>query len=307
MKIHVIYTGGTIGSAANSEGALAADTGGFIFPDRDGSVSFSASHPFHILSENMNPDYRNRLVAHIRSLKLSELDALFITHGTDTLAYTANLLALLLYGIRTPVFLISSDRPLRDGRANGSANIDRALDMLRDGTEPGVYVPYRSTDGVMRVHRGERLLPATDFSDDFTAIGAPEVNDLSAIARELGRTSPLLYTAGELSARITAIRPYPGLRYDAFDLANTDAVLHGTYHSYTASDTEDGPYSLKSFAQKARASGIRVYLAPMLAKPEREYASTRNLLHSADIIPLYNMSFEMAFAYLTILNGFREL
>ncbi|MDR1028953.1 MAG: asparaginase domain-containing protein [Clostridiales Family XIII bacterium] len=331
MNIHIIQTGGTIGSERRRDGVLSARrdgraglgdirpenagdggngiSGGVpILPEGCGDFRFSYSRPFEILSENMNPDFWTGLIGHIRSLDFARIGALFITHGTDTLAFTSNLLALLLYGIDPPVFLISSDRPRADARANGTAHFDAALRAARDGIGPGVYVPYRNADGRMHLHAGERLLQPADFSDDFTSVSHPAVNDPSRVTamireargREEGDARPLLYAIRAISARIAAIRPYPGIRYDAYDLANTDAILHGAYHSFTASDTDIPPYSLTAFARRAHEKKIEVCFAPILTRPEKTYESTQNLLRSGLIRPLYDMSFEMAYAYLSL-------
>jgi L-asparaginase len=351
------------------ESLLSLGDAGRIDEAIDEDLRFSFSRPFQLFSENMNPVFWNRLIEHLRSLDFEAFDALFITHGTDTLAYTSNLLALLFWGIDTPVFLISSDKPLSHERANGIENLREAIRTVKTGCPAGVYVPYRNADGIMHVHRGERLLQPADFSDDFTSVTHPSVNDLSRIVSQLrpNAASPLLYTVQELKTRVTAIRPYPGLRYDIFDLSNTDVILHGSYHSFTASDINgsaptadmdgsaipyeslrtaadrvspsltvisdmdgsappyeslrtaadkvspsltapsdmDGSapelahYSLKGFARKAHKQKIDVCFAPILSQPERIYASTRDLLDSGLIRPLYDMSFEMAYAFVS--------
>ncbi|MDR2157369.1 MAG: asparaginase domain-containing protein [Clostridiales Family XIII bacterium] len=315
MKIHIIYTGGTIGSAMGRDGALAVSDAQSAMDDdfpaasgrenatRGDAIIFSVSRPLRILSENMDAACWNLLIDHIRSLHPTDADALFVTHGTDNLAYTANLLALLLHGLTLPVFLISSDRPLRDKRANGRANFDEAVRMTRIGASPGVYVPYRNTDGVMRVHRGERLLQAGDFSDGFSSVTDPGVNNLTRIARMIREDAdkplpnaekPLLYALNAITTRVASIRPYPDIRYDLFDPTRTDVILHGTYHSFTAAE------SLIGFAKRARENNIDVCLAPMLSRSEKMYESTKRILDSGLVRPLYDMSFEMAYAYLLI-------
>lgn len=317
-RIHIVHTGGTIGSMRTDEGTIdlidvphATKT--------SGECIFTESSPYHILSENMTPKYWNLLISHVKELDLSELDALFITHGTDTLAYTANLFALLFKDSGIPIFFISSHRPLEDPIANGHDNMAAAIEStlkmdVKRTLKRNVFVPYRSMKGIMKVHAGEKIMQSGDFSNDFYSIKDETINDLDAVISQLKKESmissshniqsdlPLYKTAGEISANILAIRPYPGIDYEAFDVTKPRAILHGTYHSFTATDESSGSGSLIEFAKRAAAAGKKVYIAPMSSSSDKRYATLANLTNCEEIIPLYDMSFEMAYAYLSLLK-----
>ena len=332
MRIHVILTGGTIGAALRADGTLAPASIGEKNEFAGDAITWSS--PYAILSENLTPHRWNKLITHFRSLELADKDAILITHGTDTLAYTACLFALLLYGFPKPVFFVSSNLPYGDEGSNGPANFKAALAAAADGVSPGVYVPWRHPasltggegleyrregEGNAFLYKAESLLQSADYSDTFQMITDPAINILDPLAKqvrdeltkrgrrkpvfpdEIVRKKPLIYTVPSLIANILAIRPYPGIRYDAFRLNNVTAILHGTYHSFTAADTSEEPCSLTAFAKQAKESGIPVYLAPLPSNPEQRYASLKRILDTGYLTPLCDMSFEMAYAMLTIL------
>jgi L-asparaginase len=307
VNIHIIYTGGTIGSERGADGAIGISDHPPASLISYPGVNFTHSSPYRILSETITPAHWDKLLGHIHSITENP-DAILITHGTDTLAYTAAFLALAcrgVQGVNVPVFMISSDRPLSDPGANGIAHMEAAVAAARAGAAPGVYIPYRNPGtGETVMHRGERIMQAGDFSDAFYSIpghgygngngnGHGNGNGSGVLQPDTGartrqQTCPLV-----LSAKILQIRPYPGIDYSAYDLSGVCAVLHGTYHSHTA-DAD----AVIAFAKKAADTGKKVYFAPISSVPEKRYATSEKLIGSGLVIPLYDMTFESAYALL---------
>ena len=93
MNILVIFTGGTIGSRLNEdEGVICA---GHEAPYNlienyvdNGTVSFCTMEPYKILSENLAAGNIEMLVNLIQ-VHYKNYDGIIVTHGTDTLQYTA--------------------------------------------------------------------------------------------------------------------------------------------------------------------------------------------------------------------------
>jgi L-asparaginase len=289
MNIHVIHTGGTIESGRGAGGTI--DTvdrppAPFAVP----GAEFTHSEPYRILSENLTPAHWGKLIGHIQSIteNNNSLNAVFITHGTDTLAYTAAFLALACQNEATPIFLIASDRPMSEPGANGAHNIDAAVSAVCAGTQRGVFVPYQNPGtGEVAMHRGERIMQAGDFSDSFYS---------------MGYNTPAVFTKITVPAvlavfpKILQIRPYPGIDYSAYDLSCVDAVLHGTYHSGTA-DAD----AVIAFAKRAAKLGKDVYLSPVFS--EKQYATTKKIIDSGLVTPLYDMTFETAYARLMLMRS----
>ncbi len=228
MNILVIFTGGTISSS---------ERGGYIGPDEQNNyrlineykkrspekcadISFSTSSPYYILSENLTGKHINLLADCIdKALSSDEYDGIIVTHGTDTLQYTAAGLSYIYSDINIPIVLVSSNYILDDSRANGYDNFSAAVDFIMTccktpekninaSTEKnagnnlaiennvanhiGVYVAYKNENEPAVIHCGARLLSHASYSDkiysvdNLTATGsinsttaANSINDLT--------------------------------------------------------------------------------------------------------------------------------
>ena len=321
MNINLVLTGGTIGSSLNDEDALETYTEMMqsvlindVFEKRShykDLVSFSVSNPIDTLSENMTFEKLNSLIDHIRGMDLNDTDAVIVTHGTDTLAYTANLLSLLLMGVDIPVFIISSGKPLSKKEANGYDNFTKAVEMILEGTPSGVYVPYLNKSGELIVHNGNRLVQSSDLSPDFESCHH-KLNDISSVITELYKnlpketkvdsTIPLLYQTKKLNGNILTIMPQTGIDYINYDLRTVDAVLHRGYHSSTVPVDTEGSASIIYLLEKCKKRGIPMYLSPILSNSTQTYSSTAQIIKRG-VIPLFDMSFEMSYIYLVLKNS----
>ncbi len=313
-KILLIMTGGTICTTLDGS-VLSADTQSAVPKLVDhlkglggyDDLAFEVIPALNILSENMTFARLNSLLDTLRGLDYSSCDGVIIAHGTDTLAYTSSLLALVMAGIPKPVMLVSSDRPLHDPEANGHANFRAAADLIRSGFGPGVYVPYRNADGIVWLHRGAHLRQCANFTADFFS------SDMTPADRAepypVQAQHPMLYALRHLFDCVLKIEPYVGIDYSLYRLPeHLKAVLHGTYHSSTACVQRSGrdkPYTRHSalyLLGECRDRGIDFWLTPF---PDREelcdgaYSSTADLLTSG-AHPVRGLTNETAYMKLAL-------
>ena len=120
-----------------------------------------------VLSENMTVENWNVLIDYLRNKDTCGYSGIIITHGTDTLAYSASLISILLSDKDIPVFIVSSNMPLNMKEANGNANFRIAVESIGLKIAPLVYVPYRNSDGVMYLHNAAHLMQCVNYKDDF--------------------------------------------------------------------------------------------------------------------------------------------
>jgi len=77
------------------------------------------------------PGVWQTLITAIEAQHPEHYDGIIITHGTDTLAYTAAALSFYFNAIKIPILLVSSDYPLDDSKANGLDNFMCAVEFIR--------------------------------------------------------------------------------------------------------------------------------------------------------------------------------
>jgi L-asparaginase len=173
MNIKVIFTGGTIGSRTNGEyiglgGCPYTLIENWRQTHSDTQMRFDTCEPYTILSENLSTEHLVKLAKCVNE-QLDSADALIITHGTDTLCYTAAFLGYLFADSKIPILLVSSNYPLDDSRANGHENFAAAVDFAKTAIG-GVYAVW-TADGVSRIHLGVRTILQSPYSDLLQSVG----------------------------------------------------------------------------------------------------------------------------------------
>lgn len=341
-KILLLLTGGTICSFGDEQGnrrdvdiqkakALLLQ----YFEDSDSPCAhqkFEVVTILNTLSENMTIPKWNELLRFFKKCDFSQYRGIVIAHGTDTLAYTASLLALALSKVEIPVFLVSSQLPLNQEGANGNENFRRSVELICAGIHSGVYVVYRNEDGRCLLHHGGHLVSSGDYSNDFYSRDGVCLGEVSKVmegecskaamhlnqwTEELNRDKICsqrndngidLSRIGELKSDVLRIEPYVGLNYQRISLdKKVRVVVHGLYHSATAciggtQEEQDSPYSLLSFLERCREAKIPVVVTP--CPEEAAYASAVWMLE-AGAIPVYGMTKEMVYVK-TLLAGALE-
>ena len=202
-------------------------------------------------------------------------DGIVVTHGTDTLAYSAAALGYALGNNTLPVCLVSAGFPIEDERSNAIQNLHAALTLIEAGTERGVFVPYNNGDTDTLIHRATRLSTSLALSDKVfsvfdlpsgrvTAEGFFNPPDYTEVPDALD--APASLSLGERGTDVLRVLPYHGMVYPKIP-KGTRAILLDTYHSGTV----DGKSATAhAFLAEAKAKGIPVYVTDGTA-----YDSTR--------------------------------
>lgn len=268
----MIFTGGTIGSTAGSK---------YIEIDRNRPYKLIESYraaygqdpdidtlePVSMLSENSNGRSITAITDCVSTHIDDGYDGIIVTHGTDTIQYTAAALGYALGNECTPVCLVSSDLPPEDPSANGLINLHAAIAFIRNGAGRGVWVVYRNRDERMtRVHRATRLLAHQTASASLFSLHEGHygfIDDEGAFMpngsyKELpDETAPIVGAQlPRICRSIMRIVPYPGMIYPDVP-GNVHRIIHESYHSGTICTASD---TYRSFFDQMYARRIRVYM-----------------------------------------------
>ena len=262
MKITVIFTGGTI-ACSNNNGALSPDSANSftlidMYRSSGGKVEFEALSPYFILSENAGTEHWEQLFDCIRGVRGS--DGVIVTHGTDTLPYTAAYLGLRRGLCDVPVVLVSAAYPLSDSRSNGPDNFRGAVDFIRSGVGKGVFVAYAdAAGGNVRLHRASCVLPHLPFSDSVQSIRG---NYFAEIAGGEVVLNPYFteesfgdFSQCRVNGRVLWLRTHPGMVFPPVE--GLKAVLLEGYHSGTLPTARE---EFVSFCLGAEREGVPLFL-----------------------------------------------
>ncbi|MBN1454649.1 MAG: Glu-tRNA(Gln) amidotransferase subunit GatD [Methanomicrobia archaeon] len=200
--LSILSTGGTIASKVDYRtGAVSPQftTADILeaIPELGQIATITGKVVYSILSENMRAAYWQRLAAEVSAEIQNGADGIIVTHGTDTMGYTA---AALAFMVQTPVPVVlvgsqrSSDRPSSDASMNA---ICAAKVATSDIAEVVVVMHGSTSDDFCLIHRGMKVRKMhTSARTAFHSI-----ND-----EPIGRVQ---YSSGDVaSVQIEATAPY---------------------------------------------------------------------------------------------------
>ena len=312
MKILFVFTGGTIGSTLKKDNVIATDSKKSykIIKEYAGKYpldfDYDIVEPYTELSENNTGEHIRMLVGCVKEKLDAGYDGIIVTHGTDTLQYSAAALGYLLGGSSIPVCVVSSNKPIEHEMSNALPNLHAAIRFISERAGQGVFVPYRNEgDERVYMHRGTRLIGAKAFSDDFISAfgefygyfdGRFEFVKNPTYA-ELPDAMPTVSCEGisETSDGIRVVYPYPGMVYPALD-GSVKYILLNTYHSGTVNTLSE---SVREYFLSAKEQGVKVYAVGVTGGPEYESVGAFGEL---GIIPIRNISPIAAYVKLWILS-----
>jgi L-asparaginase len=269
LKIAVIFTGGTIGSKIKD---------GWISTERETKfelvesfkstdcrdIQFVCSEPYFALSENLTATELNALLSAYKAAEQSDVDGIIITHGTDSIHFSAATLSLVSNGTK-PTVIVSANYPISDKRSNGPANFAAAVDFIEQSCGKGVFISYKNPDGEHFFHEGHRVVAFLEGDDRLYSMNhAPfaEYKDKKITVLNEAKSSPAVEpcTLCENSG-ILSVSAMPGDGF-CYSLDGIKAIIVKPYHSGTVATANP---AFKAFCEKAYKNGIKVFLvnAPM--------------------------------------------
>ena len=205
-KILLIATGGTIASRETEHGlrpALSADDLRAAMGVKDASVE--TLDLLSLDSTNIAPPHWEQIARCVADCRQT-CNGIIISHGTDTMAYTAAALYYMLEHIDRPVVLTGAQRPLGTAGSDAEANL-RLAARAALSRHAGVMIAFGG-----RIIHGNAAKKVHSLADDaFRSIGRTEI-DLDAAPVPPSAPFCLHET---LERRVAVLRLYPGMSPDA--------------------------------------------------------------------------------------------
>lgn len=218
-KILLLTTGGTIASLPGGEG---------LEPQRSGVMErelnqlrtyydITVQDVMCLDSSNIRPEDWQFIARHIFDNRAG-FDGIVVSHGTDTMAYTASAVTFMLPDIDLPVVFTGSQLPLADMLSDGPDNLRTAFAMAAAG-HPGVFLAFDRK--VMLGCRAVKVR-ASGFSafESVNARYAAQVSNLGLVVDSdiLPRRTGEAKLRTEISRDVFLLKLTPGLNPAVFDM-----------------------------------------------------------------------------------------
>lgn len=305
MKLSIITTGGTIGSIIAADRTMPTPEGGRALQLVLGAAAqrtgfaVDVQAPLNRDSGDFGPAQWAILLKAVDAAVQQGATRILITHGTDSMAYSAALLDAVFGDKLVAIALLGAFYPLADARSDAVANLEAALALLGNtDSRPGVYVPFYDADkSCVRVHAAGQLKPMgidqTSFDSFYGAAAGTytPTEGLRWCAGSMPVTHEPLPLADDVALARAAKRVFLLPCQPLLDLsflypiaAKEDVVvILEPYHSGTAHAAQTGEGSVLDFIHRFPRS--LVVLAPFPKRfIEKPYASTHALREAGALV-----------------------
>lgn len=258
-RVALVHTGGTLGMDAEGRpltpevlrDQLADLTDLRKMADLDVQVFTNVD------SSDATPRLWQELARRVDSL-LPKVSGVVVVHGTDTMAWSATALGLMMRGLPKPVVFTGSQRPLGARRSDAPRNLLNAVEVCLGGPRE-VMVVF-----------GDRILRGVACTKDsifhFDAFRSNNAEDVGRIGLEVQlesrqRKGPRRYWLDtRLSTKIGVLPLVPGMD-PALGISWMNAGIEGLIlEGFGAGNIPLGEVPLTGLMEEARRRGIRVVM-----------------------------------------------
>lgn len=139
-NLHLIATGGTISCVPSPNGLVPSLSAKDLLSYVPGGGEISCTDLFHMDSSNIQPEEWQQMAEAVMAAR-EHCAGIVMTHGTDTMAYTASMLSFMLRSIEIPVVLTGSQYPIVRPDSDGRRNLENAIIAARE-LPGGVYIVF---------------------------------------------------------------------------------------------------------------------------------------------------------------------
>ncbi|MEM1606974.1 MAG: Glu-tRNA(Gln) amidotransferase subunit GatD [Candidatus Bathyarchaeia archaeon] len=225
-RVAILSTGGTIASRVDYRtGAvrpvISASDLYSIVPELSEIAVIDAEILFSTFSEDLTPKHWSAMAEAVAKYIAKGVQGVVITHGTDTMGYSAAALSFALQNLPVPVILVgaqrSEDRPSSDAALNLIGAVSAA--SRAPFAEVAVAMHETPSDEAIVLHRGTKVRKChTSRRDAFKTVNAKPLAKVIAnniymlvenyLPRDPGRS---LILKPNFDERVALIKFYPGM------------------------------------------------------------------------------------------------
>jgi len=319
-RVTILSTGGTIASRVDYRTgavrpAISASDLYSIVPELSDIATIEAEILFSLFSEDLTSKHWTKIAEATAKHIEKGVAGVVITHGTDTMAYTAAALSFALQDLPVPVILVgaqrSEDRPSSDAATNLIGAVLAAAKA--PFAEISVAMHESISDESIILHRGTKVRKChTSRRDAFKSVNVKPIarvidNELVLLTNDYQRRdiNRKIILKSIFNEKVALIKFYPGMNPE-----NIDWHIDKGYKGLILEGTGLGHVSRNCFTsiQRALESGVIVAMTSQCIWGRINmdvYATGRDLL-AMGVIPLRDMLPETALVKLMWILGQTE-
>ncbi len=307
-RVTIISTGGTIASRVDYRTgavrpAISASDLYSIVPELSDIAVIETEILFSVFSEDLTPKHWSELAKTIAKHISKEAQGVVVTHGTDTMGYTAAALSFALQNLPVPVILVGAQRSEDRPSSDAAANLIGAVLAAAKAPFAEVTVAMHETisDEAIALHRATKVRKChTSRRDAFKTVNAEPLarvlnGEIIPLVNDYRPRNPenKLALKPNFEERVALIKFYPGMNPKVIEWyveqGYKGLVLEGTGLGHVRREC-------LSSIQKAIGAGVIVAMAPQCIWGRinmNVYSNGRDLL-AMGVIPLGDMLAETA-------------
>ncbi len=185
-----------------------------IIPEISDIANITTEIPFVADSSELTPDHWG-IIADLIGKYVETVDGVVITHGTDTLTYTASALSFMLQNLPIPVILTGAQKPLSELRSDAKSNLINAMELA---TYPLNEVAIFFDDKLMRGNRA--IKKHINHFDAFDSPNYPLLGkvgiDIELYEKNILKSNGIFHILKRFDPAVAVYKTFPGCSTDYF-------------------------------------------------------------------------------------------
>jgi len=244
-NITILHTGGTIASKVNYE------TGGVIakfspaellemFPELKKIANFDSKLIEQMFSEDMRFEHYKTIAHAVKKEIQKNVDGIIITHGTDTLGYSAAALSFMLENVNIPILLVGAQRSSDRGSSDAAMNLVCAAEFIAKTDFKGVAICMHESTGdnncaIMPATKTRKL--HTSRRDAFKPVNDTiiaridyDTRKIEFLKKDYQKPNGKLIVKDKFEDKVGIIKCHPNMFHEQFDFFKgyNGLVIEGT-------------------------------------------------------------------------------
>lgn len=259
----MLSTGGTIASEQGPDGLVPKVDGAAMvrmIPKLEGLCDITCLEIMSLDSSNIQPHHWTAMAEAVGE-NYDRYDGFVITHGTDTMAYTAAALSWMLGNLGKPVAVTGAQLPIEHPETDGKRNIYSAFSVACSG-RAGVYLAFgdKVVEGVSakKMHTAE-FNAFYSVNRPYAAITASDGVEWQVPAPAI--PSGKFEVLSSIDDRVMLIKLIPGTAPDIIEYAMSQKYRAVVIEGFGAGGVPNDENNFLPAVEKALKAGIIVVCA----------------------------------------------